>query len=168
MTTRAVFLPLVAELPSENFPFLSKTLSDRPVLVFPDSGETFCFWTVIAPTVTPPISPNNWTLKIYYLMETATTGLLGFYAQVETTSVGDSYQIATDNHFAQPNLGLPSTVPTTAGQIQQITIPLTIVSPSVEPGDYLRFKVVRNGDGTLIPDTALGACTVLSAEWRTD
>src|SRR5574338_1072166 len=120
MATRLIFTPLSAEFPPTNFPQL--TLSNRrPVLGFDAATDETCYWTAII--------PQGWTgtitAVITYAMASATSNAVGFQVQVEAITDGDATDTDATTSFDTVNNSASTTVPATAGYIDQISITLT-------------------------------------------
>lgn len=160
MATRFIGLPFSAEFPATNFPQL--TLSNRrPVLAFDAATDETCYWTDIAPQgLTGTI-----TLVITYAMASATSGTVGFQAQLEAISDGDATDTDATTSFDTVNNSASTTVPATAGYIDQISITMTNAD-SITAGDYYRLSINRDADGSAITDSATGDCYVLAVEIR--
>lgn len=160
MATRAVFTPLAAEFPAANFPQL--TLSNRrPVLAFDASTDETAYWTGVAPQgLTGTI-----TAVITYAMASATSGTVGFQAQLEAITAGDSTDTDATTSFDSVNNSASTTVPGTAGYIGQISITLTNAD-SIAAADYFRLSLNRDADGSAITDSATGDAYVLAVELR--
>jgi hypothetical protein len=67
--------------------------------------------------------------------------------------------------FDTANNSASTTVPATAGYIDQISITLTNAD-SIAAGDYYRISVNRDADGSAIADTATGDLYLLAIELR--
>lgn len=160
MATRFIFTPYSAEFPSTNFPQLLIE-NRRPVLAFDASTDETCYWTGIAPQgLTGTI-----TVVITYKMVSATSGAVGFQAQIEAVSDGDATDIDAGTSFDTVNNSASVTVPGTAGYIDQISITMTNAD-SIAQGDYFRLSLNRDANGSAITDTATGDCYVLAVEFR--
>lgn len=160
MATRFIGLPFSAEFPATNFPQL--TLSNRrPVLAFDAATDETCYWTDIAPQgITGTI-----TLVITYAMASATSGTVGFQAQIEAISDGDATDTDATTSFDTVNNSASTTVPGTAGYIDQISITMTNAD-SIAAADYYRISLNRDADGSAITDSATGDAYVLAVELR--
>jgi hypothetical protein len=160
MATRFVFTPLSAEFPATNFPQL--TLSNRrPVLAFDAATDETAYWTGIAPQgLTGTI-----TLVITYAMASATSGTVGLQAQLEAITDGDTTDTDAATSFDTVNNSASTTVPGTAGYIDQISITMTNAD-SLAVADYFRLSINRDADGSAITDSATGDLYLLSAELR--
>jgi hypothetical protein len=160
MATRFVGTPYSAEFPATNFPQL--TLSNRrPVLAFDASTDETCYWTFIAPQgLTGAI-----TLVVTYAMASATSGTVGLQAQLEAITDGDSTDTDAATSFDTVNNSASTTVPGTAGYIDQISITLTNAD-SMAAADYVRLSLNRDADGSAITDSATGDLYLLAAELR--
>ena len=160
MATRAILLPVSAEYPATNFPALLLS-NRRPVLAFDAGTDETAYWTLIAPQgLTGAL-----TLVLTYAMATATTGTVGLQAQVEAISDGDAVDTDAATSFDTVNNSASTTVPATAGHIDQISITLTNAD-SVAAGDYVRISLNRDADGSAITDSATGDLYLLAAELR--
>jgi len=160
MSTRCVFTPFNAEFPASNYPQL--TLSNRrPVLAFDATTDETCYWTSIAPQgLTGAL-----TLVVTYAMASATSGTVGLQAQIEAITDGDSVDTDSATSFDAVNNSASTTVPATAGFIDQITITLTNAD-SIAVADYFRLSLSRDADGSAVADTATGDLFVLGVELR--
>jgi hypothetical protein len=160
MATRAVFIPFSAEFPASNFPQL--TLSNRrPVLAYDASTDETAYWTDIAPQgLTGAL-----TLVVTYAMASATSGAVGLQAQLEALTDGDAVDTDAATSFDAVNNSASTTVPGTAGHIDQISITLTNAD-SLAAADYFRLSLNRDADGSAITDSATGDLLLLAAELR--
>lgn len=160
MATRFVFTPLAAEFPATNFPQL--TLSNRrPVLAFDASTDETAYWTAAAPQgITGTI-----TVVISYAMASATSGTVGFQAQIEAITAGDAVDTDATTSFDTVNNSASTTVPGTAGYIGQISITMTNAD-GIAAADYFRLSLNRDADGSAITDSATGDALVLAVELR--
>lgn len=163
MATRFVFTPEGAEFPSANFPQLMTIHSTerRFVLAFDASTDEACAWTAIA--------PQGWTgtitAIITYAMASATSGAVGLQVSVEAVTDGDATDLDATTSYDTVNNSASTTVPGTAGYIDQISITLTN-NDSSAAGDLLRFKLNRDADGSAITDSATGDLYLFSMEIR--
>lgn len=160
MATRVIFIPFSAEFPASNFPQL--TLSNqRPVLAFDAATDEACYWTGVAPQgLTGAL-----TLVVTYAMASATTGTIGLQAQIEAITDGDATDTDATTSFDAVNNSASTTVPGTAGYIDQISITLTNAD-SLAAADYMRVSLNRDADGSAITDSATGDALVLVIELR--
>jgi hypothetical protein len=156
MATRFVFSPYAAEFPSTNFPELGQT-NRRPYLGFDAATNENCIWTGIV--------PQGWTGTITaivsYIMASATSGDVDIDVEVEAITDGDSVDLDVATSFDTANSTDNTTVPGTAGFIDQITVTLTN-NDSSAAGDYIRFRLTRDA----VSDTAAGDMRVLAMEIR--
>ena len=160
MATRFVFTPVSAEFPSTNYPQIT-LVNRRPALAFDASTDEACYWTGIAPQgITGTL-----TAIITYVMASATSGAVGFQAQLEAVTDGDATDLDATTSFDTVNNSSSTTVPGTAGYIDQISITLTNAD-SIAAGDYFRLSINRDADGSAITDSATGDAYVLSVEFR--
>lgn len=160
MATRAILTPYSAEFPASNFPQLM-LVNRRPVLAFDPSTDETAYWTLIAPEGLT----GTMTLVITYMMASATSGAVGLQAAVEAVTDGDTTDLDAASSFDTVNNSASTTVPGTAGHVDQISITLTN-QDSVAAGDYLRISINRDADGTAITDSAAGDLYLLAAELR--
>lgn len=160
MATRAIFTPFSAEFPATNFPQL--VLSNlRPVLAFDAATDETCYWTSIAPQgLTGTI-----TAVITYAMASATSGAIGLQIQVEAITAADATDTDSTTSFDAVNNSASTTVPGTAGYIDQISITLTNAD-SLAAADYFRLSLNRDADGSAITDSATGDAYVFAVELR--
>ena len=160
MATRFIFTPLSAEFPASNFPALDLS-NRRPVLLFDASTDETCYWTGIAPQgLTGTI-----TVVITYAMVSATSGAVGLQAQLEAITDGDSTDTDATTSFDTVNNSSSTTVPGTAGYIDQISITMTNAD-SIAAADYFRLSINRDADGSAITDSATGDLAILAVELR--
>lgn len=160
MATRFVFTPYSAEFPASNFPQLM-IVNRRPVLAFDAATDESAYWTGVAPQgLTGAL-----TLVVTYMMASATSGAVGFQAQIEAVSDGDATDLDAGTSFDAVNNSASTTVPATAGYIDQISITLTNAD-SLAAGDYFRLSLNRDADGSAITDSATGDAYVLAVELR--
>lgn len=160
MATRAVFTPYSAEFPASNFPQLLLS-NRRPALAFDASTDETCYWSGVAPAgLTGAI-----TVVITYAMASATSGTVGFQAQLEAITDGDTTDTDAATSFDTVNNSASTTVPGTAGYIDQISITMTNAD-SLAAADYFRLSLNRDADGSAITDSATGDAYVLAVELR--
>lgn len=160
MATRFVGLPHSAEFPASNFPQITQ-INQRPVLAFDAATDETAYWTDIAPQGLT----GTLTLVITYCMASATSGTVGLQAQIEAVSDGDVTDLDATTSFDTVNNSASTTVPGTAGQIDQISITLTNAD-SLAAADYYRISVNRDADGSAITDSATGDLYLLAIELR--
>lgn len=160
MATRAILLPNSTEFPTANFPQLS-VVNQRPVLWFDAATDETCYWTLIG--------PQGWTGTITavatYLMASATSGTIGLQVQVEAITDGDAVDLDATTSFDAVNNSASTTVPGTAGHIDQVSITLTN-NDSSAAADYIRISLNRDADGSAITDSATGDLGLLALEIR--
>lgn len=159
-TTFFVGTPYSAEFPATNFPQLLLS-NRRPVLAFDASTDETCYWSFVAPQALT----GTMTLVITYAMVSATSGTVGFQAQIEAITDNDATDTDAATSFDTVNNSASTTVPGTAGYIDQISITMTN-QDSVAAGDYVRLSINRDADGSAITDSATGDAYVLLAELR--
>lgn len=160
MATRAIFTPFSAEFPAANFPQLVLS-NQRPVLAFDAATDETCYWTSIAPQgLTGTI-----TAVISYAMASATSGAVGFQIQVEAITAADATDTDSTTSFDTVNNSASTTVPGTAGYMDQISVTLTNAD-SIAAADYFRLSLNRDADGSAITDSATGDAYVFAVELR--
>lgn len=119
------------------------------------------YWTDIAPQgLTGTI-----TLIVSYVMASATSGTVGLQASIEAITDGDAVDLDATTSFDTANNSASTTVPATAGYIDQISITMTNAD-SIAAGDYYRISVNRDADGSAITDSATGDLYILAIELR--
>lgn len=150
--------PYAAEFPAASFPQLTRS-NLRPVLAFDAAADETCYWTFIAPAGLT----GTLTLIVTYAMASATSGTVGIQAQLEAISDGDTIDTDATTSFDSANNSASTTVPGTAGYIDQVSITLTNAD-SVAAGDYVRLSVNRDANGSAITDSATGDMYLLACE----
>jgi hypothetical protein len=123
------------------------------VLAFDDTTAEECQWTFIAP------QGLSGTLKarIFYIMETATSGTVKFDVSVEAVTDGDSRDLDSTDFFDTINSG-SETVPGTVGYMDVMEITLSS-KDNIAAGDLVRVKLESDTTGTASDD-----CYVLAVE----
>lgn len=155
-TTRFVFTPLSAEFPSSNFAQLT-VANRRPVLAFDAATNESAQWTAVAPQGLT----GTLTAVITYMMASATSGDIDWDASLEAVSDGDATDLDAGDSFDTVNSTDNTTVPATAGYIDQVSVTLTNAD-SIAAADYFRLKVTRDAAS----DTATGDAHLLAVELR--
>lgn len=159
MASRFYFTPNSAEFRDTIFPELIviHTNARRPVLAFDAATAEFAQWTTRI--------PQGWTGTITaivdYVMATATSGDVDVDVEVEAVTDGDSLDLDAAESYDTVNSTDTTTVPGTAGFIDQITVTLTNNDGSAA-GDYVRFKLSRDAPN----DSATGDMRILGMEIR--
>lgn len=160
MATRFIGLPESAHFPSSNFPQLTQ-INQRPVLAFDAATDETAYWTDIAPQgLTGTI-----TVVASYVMASATSGTVGLQVQIEAITDGDATDLDSTTSFDTVNNSASTTVPATAGLLDQISITCTNAD-SLAAADYYRISVNRDADGSAITDSATGDLYLLAVELR--
>jgi hypothetical protein len=98
-------------------------------------------------------------------MASATSGAVGLQAQLEALTDGDAVDTDAATSFDAVNNSASTTVPGTAGHIDQISVTLTNAD-SLAAADYFRLSLNRDADGSAITDSATGDLLLLAAELR--
>ena len=156
MATRATFIPYSAEFPASNFPELT-LVNQRPVLAFDAATNQTAYWTMAVPQGIT----GTMTFIISIMMASATTGDTDWDVAVEAVTTADATDLDASTSFDTVNSTDNTTVPGTAGYMQQITVTLTN-NDSLAAADYVRFSLARDA----VSDTAAGDAYVLAAEFR--
>ena len=156
MASRFVFTPLSAEFPSSNFAPLT-LVNRRPVLAFDATTNETAQWTAIAPQELT----GALTAIVTYMMASATSGDVDIDVSLEAVTDGDATDLDAGDSFDTVNSTDNTTVPGTAGHIDQISVTLTNAD-SIAAGDYFRLKVTRDAAS----DTAAGDLYLLAVELR--
>lgn len=152
--------PYSAEFPATNFPQLLLS-NRRPVLAYDAATDETAYWTFVAPQgLTGTI-----TLVISYAMASATANAVGFQAQLEAITPGDATDTDATTSFDTVNNSASTTVPGTAGYMDDISITMTNAD-SIAAGDLVRLSLNRDADGSAITDTATGDAYVFAVELR--
>jgi hypothetical protein len=156
MATRVILTPNSAEFPASNFPQLM-TVNNRPVLAFDAATNEACQWTFVAPQgLTGAI-----TAIISYIMASAVSGDVDVDVALEAVSDGDAVDLDAGDSFDSVNSVDNTTVPGTAGYIDQISVTLTNAD-SIAAGDLCRVQLTRDAAS----DSAAGDMYVLGVELR--
>jgi len=154
MASRFIFTPGSAEFPASNFPQYL-LVNRRPVLAFDAGTNETALWTVII--------PQGWTgtitAIIHYIMASAVSGDVDVDISVEAISDGDAIDLDSADSFDSVNSVDNTTVPSTAGYIDEISVTLTN-NDGAAAGDYARFRLTRDAAS----DTAAGDMYVLGVE----
>jgi len=156
MATRAIFTPYSAEFPASNFPEIS-IINRRPILGFDAATNETCYWTMAVPQGIT----GTMTFVISVMMASATTGDTDWDVAVEAVTSGDATDLDAGTSFDTINSTDNTTVPGTAGYLQQITVTLTN-NDSLAAADYVRFSLTRDA----VSDTAAGDAYFLAGEFR--
>jgi hypothetical protein len=158
MATRFVFTPNSAEFPTANAPQLIAS-NARPALAFDAATDESCYWSAVAPQgLTGAV-----TVVVTYAMASATSGDVILQAAIEAISGGDATDTDAATSFDTANSSSATTVPGTAGYIDQISITMTNAD-SLAAADYFRLSLNRDADNG--SDTATGDLYVLAVELR--
>lgn len=155
MALRATLLPLAAEPPAAGYAEVRRTNS-RPVLAYDAAAPESSRWTFIAPQgMVAPLS-----LVVYAIMASATSGGVVLTSALEAVTPADATDLDAVESFGGANSSGGVTVPTGAGWLFTLTIPLTNTD-AIAVADYVRLELVR--DVTHASDTAAGDLYVLGA-----
>jgi hypothetical protein len=131
----------MAETKTTTFPAPGRT-SDasgaRPYLAFDAATDEAAYFTVFIPVgYTAPL-----TVVSTYAMASATSGDVIMDATVEAISDGDAMDTDSSESLDSVNTSAATTVPGTAGNIDQISIACTN-GDSAAAGDYVRIRIRR-------------------------
>lgn len=133
-----------------------------------DAGETnwrllYDDTTALSTAVWQFVVPQDYgtapVLRILYSMTSATTGAVGLQADVMATTSADAVDVNTESYDTTNSLS--DTVPTTAGRLKSATITLTNAD-SIAAGDLAKIRLGRDGDGSVVTDSAAGDLEVLA------
>ncbi len=129
--------------------------NNLPHLLFDDTTSELVYWVFRVPSdySSAPL------LKVQYSMASATTGTFGVSVSLMAVSDGDSADVDTES-YDTANSPSASTVPGTAGHLDEISVTLTNAD-SVAAGDLLFIKLARN-----IADTATGDTEVRAVSFE--
>lgn len=152
--SRFVFTPLQAEFPTSNFPQLM-SVNQRPVLAFDASTNETCQWSRKAPIGLT----GTLVAKIQLMMASATSGDTDWDVSLEAVTPGDATDLDAGDSFDTINSTDNTTVPATAGYMQEISVTLTNAD-SIAAGDYFRLRLTRDAAS----DTGAGDAYVLNVE----
>lgn len=139
MATGTIPLPMSGATPdSTNPPAPAWTSADRIYWLFDDGTDELLVWTFRMPEnySSSPVA------KIQYSMASATTNEV--VLAVEIMAVSDGEDVDTDS-FDTANASSATTVPGTAGLVDEISITLTNAD-SVAAGDYVAVRISRDAN----------------------
>lgn len=121
-----------------------------PKLLFDDTTSEIVYWMLRLPSdfSSAPV------LKVQYTMASATSGTFGVSVSIMAVTDGDAADVDTES-YDTANSPTASTVPGTAGHLDEISVTLTNAD-SMVAGDLVFFKLARNVAG----DTATGDAEV--------
>ena len=139
MATGTILLPMNGATPdSSNPPAPVWTAADRMNWVFDDTVDELLVWTFRM----PENYASALVAKIQYSMVSAIT--LEVVLAVEVMAVSDTEDVDTDS-FDTANTSAETTVPGTAGDMDEISITLTN-DDSVAAGDYVAVRFSRDAN----------------------
>ena len=101
------------------------------------ADESFDLECIAPLGITPPL-----TAVITYRMASATANNVKMRVALEAISDGDAVDTDAASSFDSNNDSADATVPSTAGHIDQISVPLTNAD-SVAGGDLMRLRITR-------------------------
>lgn len=124
-------------------------------LLFDDTTDELCYWTFRLPQdyASAPV------LKLQYKMSSATTAEVMIRAAVMAVSDGDAADVDTAS-FDTDNTSAATTVPGTAGHLDEISLTLTNAD-SMAAGDLVTLRLARDADN--VGDDATGDMEVVAA-----
>ena len=91
-------------------------------------------------------------LKLQYSMASATSGEVVLAAEIMAVSDGDSQDIDSES-FDTINTSASTTVPATAGHLDEISITLTNAD-SLAAGDFVLLRISRDASDTVNDDAS--------------
>ncbi len=126
-----------------------------PHLLFDDTTSELVYWVLRLPSdfSSAPV------LKVQYTMASATSGTFGVSVSIMAVSDGDAADVDTES-YDTANSPAASTVPGTAGHLDEISVTLTNAD-SMAAGDLVFFRLARN-----IADTATGDTEVRAVSFE--
>jgi hypothetical protein len=143
------------------FPEYKNDAQGRPVLAYDAAADETAYWTRRSPQgMTTPL-----TIILSLKMDTANANAVGFQVSIEAVTAGDTLDMDASTSFDTVNNSTSTTVPGTAGYSFEISITLTN-NDGIQPGDYYRVAINRDGDGSAITDSATGDAHLLGWEIR--
>lgn len=154
--TIALLTPESAHFPASNFGALT-LLNQRPVIAFDASTVETIYFTI--PAIRGIVTPVK--IVVTYCMASATSGAVVVGCQVEAISDGDATDIDAGTSFDTTNDSSATTVPGTAGYIDQISVTLTN-NDSITAADLTRLAFARRA--TDAGDTATGDMYLVQIE----
>lgn len=156
--TLALFFPLDNEPPSSNYATLDSR-NNHPVLDFDASANESAIFTGVMPQA---YSGGGVTVYLHYAMSSATSGDIDWDAAFER--IGDQQQDIDSDSFAAVNSVDNTTVPTTSGLVDVVSIAFTNGADmdSVAAGESFRLQITRDATN----DTATGDAELLAVEIR--
>jgi len=156
--TMVLLTPFAGEFPASNFPQMLE-VNRRPVLGFDDTTNETVYWTFVAmQDITAPL-----TAVVSYIMATATADDVDVDIAIEAITAADAFDLDAGTSFDTVNSTDNTTVPATAGYMDQISVTLTN-NDSIAAGDYVRVSLTRDAAS----DTAAGDMYVLIVELLDD
>lgn len=125
-------------------------------LAFDAATDEMCYWQFRMPAdyASAPV------FKCQYKMASATSGTVVIEARVAAVSDGDSTDIDA-KALATTNASAATTVPGTAGFLDEISVTLTNAD-SVAAGDFVVVSLRRDADSTNATDNATGDMEVIA------
>lgn len=156
--TLAQYGPMDAVPNSATFPAPGVDGQSRPFLAMATNESFDLQWQAPAGLTTPL------SALITYRMSSATSNNVKMRIAIEAISDGDTVDTDSASSFASDNDSSDTTVPSTAGYIDQISITLTN-DDSVAAGDLCRLRVTRIAPSG---SAATGDLEFLALELRDD
>lgn len=150
--TLAILFPGPVEFPATNPATPAVLANGRDALAFDDTTSESIIFAFPMPA---QYAAGTITLKVYYAMDTATTGDVDLDASIE--AVTDAELVDLDS-FDTVNSVDGTTVPGTANDRDSVSITLTN-KDSVAVGESVRLKLARD-----VADTASGDLWVVGVE----
>lgn len=154
--TLITFKPYDNEPPTSNFATIDLR-NNHPVLDFDGSTNESCYFTGVMPRI---YAGGGVTVYIHYAMTSATSGDIDWDISFEC--IGDQQQDLDSDGFASVKSVDNTTVPSTSGNVDIVSIGFTngaeINNTSV--GDSFRIKITRDA----VSDTATGDAELVAVE----
>lgn len=124
-------------------------------LAFDATTDEMCYWSFRMPAdyLSTPV------LKVQYKMASATSNTVVIEGRVAAVTDGDSTDVDA-KALGTTNASSATTVPGTAGYIDEISLALTN-NDSVAAGDWVTVSLRRDADSTNATDNATGDMEVI-------
>lgn len=154
--TLLTFTPQCVEPPASNFA-TPDTRNEHPVLDFDDTTNEFAVFRDVMPR---HYAGGGVTIYLHYAMTSATALTIDWDAAFER--IGDQQQDIDSDGFAAVQSVDNTTVPSTSGLVDIVSIPFTdgAQMDSVAAGEGFRLKVTRDA----VSDDAAGDAELLFVE----
>lgn len=148
--------PVQAQFPASNFPTWIRR-NNRLLLAFDDTTAQTCYFPILLPSA---YNSGGLTVKVHYSMTSATSGDVDCDVAIER--IGDQQLDVDSDSFAAANVVDNTTVPSTSGLVDVLTITFTDGADmdSLAAGEYGRISVSFDSAGTASGDIELHLVTL--------